>query len=518
MPRERLSMRQIKEVLRLKHQVGLTDRQIGRSCSLSHTTVAKYLKGAAQVGLGWPLPEEMDEAQLYGCLFGRTAPSLPPDRAPLPPMEVLHRELKRPGVTLQLLWQEYRASHADGYGYTQFCSHYRHWQKTLEVSLRQSYTAGEKTFVDWAGQTLPWTDLCTKQAHQAQLFIAVLGASNYTYAEAFPSQQLAHWIDAHLHTFAFFGGVSQLLVPDNLRTGVSRACYYEPQIHPTYAEMAAHYGVVVLPARPYAPRDKAKVESAVQYAQRRLLAPLRHLHFFSIGQINEALRPLLDDLNRAPFQKLPGSRRLLFEQLDQPALQPLPLDPYQLGHWRQAKVSIDYHLQVDWHYYSVPYLLVHQTVEVRLSVRMVEVFHQGRRVALHPRSDQRGGFTTEAGHRPKAHQKHLQWTPSRLIDWAEKLGPGCGQLVTTLLERKPHPEQGYRACLGIMRLAKDYDPIRLEAACQHALALDSCTYKTLASLLKTKRDQLPLPQTLSTPPPPAHDNVRGPHYYQPYTE
>lgn len=259
----------------------------------------------------------------------------------------------------------------------------------------------------------------------------MLGASNYTYAEAFPSQQLAHWIDAHLHTFAFFGGVSQLLVPDNLRTGVSRACYYEPQIHPTYAEMAAHYGVVVLPARPYAPRDKAKVESAVQYAQRRLLAPLRHLQFFSIGQINEALRPLLDDLNRAPFQKLPGSRRLLFEQLDQPALQPLPLDPYQLGHWRQAKVSIDYHLQVDWHYYSVPYLLVHQTVEVRLSVRMVEVFHQGRRVALHPRSDQRGGFTTEAGHRPKAHQKHLQWTPSRLIDWAEKLGPGCGQLVTT---------------------------------------------------------------------------------------
>ena len=516
MPRERLTMRKIKEILRLKHQAGLTQRQIARSCGLSHTAVSHYLERAEKAGLCWPLPEDLDEDQLHALLFETPLSTTPPSR-PLPTMDYLHQELKRKGGTLQLLWEEYRGVHPDGYGYTQFCEYYARWKKTVDLPLRQTYKAGEKTLVDWAGPTLPWHHLAQNRMAQAFLFIAVLGASNYTFAEAFPSQQLDHWIEAHLHAFEFFGGVSQMLAPDNVRTGVSRPCYYEPHLHPTYAEMAAHYGMVVLPTRPYAPRDKAKVESAVLYAERRILAALRDQTFFGVGQINAAIRPLLQQLNTHPFQKMSGSRQELFETLDKPALQPLPTSAYQLAHWRKAKVNIDYHVQVDWHYYSVPYTLVHQPVEVRLSARVVELFHKGRRVALHARSAQRGGFTTEPTHRPKAHQKHLEWTPSPLIHWAKTIGPFCGQLVSTILQRKPHPEQGYRSCLGIMRLAKDYGVERLEAACRRALALDSCSYKSVASLLKTKMDQQPLPPLQALPPPamPDHDNLRGAAYYQP---
>lgn len=515
MPRKRLSMRKIKEVLRLKHQAGLSNRQIARSCVLSHVTVSTYLERAAQAGLVWPLPESIDEDQLHALLFGPSAAEALPLR-PLPEMEYLHNELRRKGVTLQLLWEEYRANHPDGYGYTQFCTYYARWKETVEVSLRQTYKAGEKTFVDWAGPTIPWINTLEDRIEEASLFIAVLGASNYTFAEAFANQQLINWIEAHLQAFAFFGGVSQVLVPDNLRTGVHRACYYEPQLHPTYQEMAQHYGTVVIPARPYAPRDKAKAESAVQHAEHRILAVLRHQTFFGVGQINTAIRPLLQELNAHPFQKMAGSRQQLFEHLDRPALQPLPATAYQLAQWKKAQANIDYHLQVDWHSYSVPYTLVHQEIEVRLSARMVECFHRGRRVALHCRSFVRGGFTTDPAHRPKAHQKHLDWTPSRLIHWATTIGPNCGQVVTTILESKPHPEQGYRSCLGLMRLAKDYGSPRLEAACQRARALDSCSFTSLASILKTKLDQQPLPgtQVLTLPLVPDHANLRGAAYYQ----
>ena len=515
MPRERLSMRKIKEMLRLKHQAGLSNRQIGRSCGLSHTTVATYLARAEKAGLGWPLPDTLDEDQLHQQLFG-PASSAPPLGRPLPEMAYIHQQLKRKGVTRQLLWEEYRATHPDGYSYTQFCQHYRRWKKTLEVSLRQTYRAGEKTFVDWAGPTIPWINPAEDRMDQAVLFVAVLGASNYTFAQAFPNQQLPYWIEAHVQAFEFFGGVSQVLVPDNVRTGVSKPCYYEPQLHPTYEEMAAHYSTVVLPTRPYAPRDKAKVESAVLYAQRRLLAAVRDQTFFGVGSINQALRPLLIQLNDRPFQKMPGSRQTLFDTLEKDTLQPLPASRYQVAQWKKAKANIDYHVQVDWHCYSVPAALAQQTVEVRLTGGTVEIFHKGRRVALHARSRQKGGFTTDPAHRPKAHQKHLDWTPSRLINWAQTLGPQCAQVVTTILESKPHPEQGYRACLGLMRLAKGYGPERMEAVCQRALALDSCSYKSIASMLKTHKDQQPLPENdpIALPPVADHANVRGATYYQ----
>jgi len=506
-------MRKTTEILRLKYEAGLTNRQIACSCGVTHTTVANYLERVASAGLGWPLPEGLDEERLQELLFPDTG-GCAPSRV-LPDMEHIHKELRRKHVTLQLLWEEYRAEYPGGYGYTQFCEYYRRWKGRLEVTLRQVHPAGEKTFLDWAGRTLEWIDSQTGEVCAAFLFVAVLGASNYTYAEAFPDRQLAHWVDAHIHAFEFYGGVTRLLVPDNARTAVVKPCYYEPEIHSTYAELARFYGTAVLPTRTNAPRDKSKVESAVLHAERRILARLRDHRFFSVAEINAAIRRCLAELNQRPFQKMRGSRLGLFKELDQPALRPLPARRYELGEWRRAKVNIDYHVQVDWHLYSVPYTLTQQEVEVRLGTRTVEIFHKGRRVAVHRRSGARGRFTTDPAHRPKSHQKHLGWTPSRLIEWACTIGPLCGQAAAHLLESRPHPEQGYRACLGIMRLARGYGPERLEAACRRALALEVCTYKSIKSILATKMDQQPLPEDdAGTPVVSQHVNIRGESYYQ----
>lgn len=508
-------MRKTTEILRLKYGAGLTNRQIARSCGVTHTTVSSYLERVDKAGLGWPLPEELDEERLQALLFPDAAGDLRTSR-PLPDMERVHKELRRKHVTRQLLWEEYRVEHPEGYGYTQFCEYYNRWRAKLEVTLRQRHVAGEKTFVDWAGQTAKWTDPQTGQQQVAFLFVAVLGASNYTWAEAFPNQQLPHWIEAHIHAFEFYGGTTQLLVPDNTKTGVDKACYYEPEVNPTYEEMARHYGTAVLPTRTCAPRDKSKVESAVLHAERRILARLRDHTFFSIAGINTAIHRYLKELNLRPFQKMRGSRYELFKELDQPALRPLPARRYELGRWRKAKANIDYHVQVDWHFYSVPYTLTQQDVDVRLGARTVEILHKGRRVAAHLRSFVRGGFTTDPAHRPKSHQKHLRWTPGRLVEWARTIGPLCSQVVVQLLKDKPHPEQGYRACLGIMRLARGYGAERMEAACRRALALEVCTYKSIKSILQTKMDQQPVPGEDDAPTPmiPQHVNIRGETYYQ----
>jgi len=513
MAKRALSMRKAKEILRLKHEVGLTHRQIARSCQVSHVTVGKYLERAAAAGVGWPLPAELDEAQLQELLRGAERPAEEAKR-PLPAMAQVHRELRRPGVTLQLLWEEYRRAQPEGYAYTQFCAYYKRFRSQLEPSLRQTYKAGEKLFVDWAGQTIALVDPQTGQSRPAHLFVAVLGASNYTFAEAFENQQLPAWLQAHADAYAYCGGVPQLTVPDNTKTGVSRACRYEPDLNPSYQELAAHYGTVILPARAGEPTDKAKVETGVLQAEHRLLAALRDRRFFSLAELNQALRPLLEELNRRPFQKLAGSRQELFEQLDRPALRPLPAERYEPAEWRRAKVNIDYHVQVDWHLYSVPYPLVHREVEVRLTARTVELFHQGRRVAAHPRSAVRGAFTTDPAHRPKAHQQHLDWTPSRLIDWAGTVGPYCAQAVTHILETKPHPEQGYRACLGLLRLSRRYGPPRMEAACRRALERAVCSYRSIHSILATRLDQqaaaeLPLLDAAAL----VHPNLRGAEYY-----
>jgi transposase len=371
-------------------------------------------------------------------------------------------------------------------------------------------------FVDWAGLTIPLWDAPTGQSRPVHLFVAVLGASNYTFAAALENMRLPAWIEAHMQAWEFFGGVTRLTVPDNPKTAVTYACRYAPELTTSYQELAAHYGTVVLPARARNPQDKAKVEAAVQHAERRILAVLRDQRFFSLAELNAAIRRELHALNERPFQKLPGSRAALFAELDRPALLPLPTTRYELASWRQAKVNIDYHIQVDWHNYSVPYRLTHQTVEVRLSERTIEIFHRSQRVALHQRSHQSGGFTTDPAHRPKAHQRHLEWTPTRLIGWAQnQVGPQCAAAVSYILEHKPHPEQGYRSCLGLMRLSHQHGRSRLEQACQRALLLEVCSYPSIKSILESKLETQPAPATpVAAVALVTHDNLRGGHYYQ----
>jgi transposase len=507
-------MRKTREILRLKHELGLSNRQIAASLHLSHVCVANYLERASQAGLTWPLPDAITEDQLRELLF---ASARQPTDAPrhLPPMEQLHQQLRRKGVTLQLLWEEYRRDHPDGYAYTQFCEYYNRFRSQLEPALRQEYKAGERMFVDWAGLTIPLFSPTSTETRPAHLFVAVLGASNYSFVEAFENTRLPAWIEAHVHAWEFFGGVARLTVPDNTRTAVSQACRYEPELHATYQDLAAHYGTVILPARERKPQDKAKVEAGVQNTERRIVAALRDQRFFSLGELNQAIRPALKALNQRPFQKMEGTRASWFAQLDQPALLPLPAQRYELALWQKAKANIDYHVQIDWHNYSVPYRLTNQPVEVRLSERTVEIFHRGQRVALHPRSHQRGGFSTDPAHRPKSHQAHLEWSPARLIHWAQhQVGPHCAAAVRYILEHKPHPEQGYRSCLGLMRLARRHGIARLERACQRSLLLEVCSYRSIQSILDAHLEAQPLPKPPTEARPVTHENLRGDHYYR----
>lgn len=511
MAAERLSMRKIREVLRL-HALGLSRRNIGRSLGLCHNTAGAYLERAQKAGLSWTECQAMDDTTLEARLFPPAPPAGTP--RPLPEWATVQQELKKKGVTLQLLWLEYKAAHPDGYQYTQFATLYRTWKQSLDLVLRQEHKAGEKAFVDYAGQTLPVIDPQTGEIREAQLFVGVLGASNYTYAEATWTQSLPDWIASHTRMYAFFQGVPRLTIPDNLKSGVRHACYYEPDLNPTYLELARHYGTTVLPTRTAKPRDKAKVETAVQIAERWLLAPLRNHTFFSLSEVNDQLALLLAALNERPFQKLEGNRRLLFETLDRPALLSLPSQPYVFAQWKKARVNIDYHVEVERHYYSVPHALVRREVEVRLTATTVEILHGGQRVAAHARDHRVGGYTTEPAHRPKAHQKHLEWNPQRLVRWGEGVGPSTGALVQKILERKPHPEQGYRACLGLLRLGKQYSEARLEAACFRALRSGATSYRSVKSILEHGLDRLPLEdEAPELTLPDAHENVRGATYY-----
>jgi transposase len=510
----RLSMRKIKEVLRLKRQNGCSDTQIAVSCNIARSTVREYLRRAQGAGLTWPLEPDLDDTHLENLLFPVREAGICAERQ-MPSMGYLFRELKRKGVTLQLLWYEYKQVNPEGYQYSQFCHLYRQWVKKLDVTLRQEHRAGEKLFIDYAGQTFPIIDRSTGEITEAQIFIAALGASNYTFAEATVSQELPSWINSHVRAFEFFQGVAEILVPDNLKAGVSSPCRYEPDINPTYQDLAEHYEAVVIPARPGKARDKAKVESAVLVAERWILAALRNHTFFSLQELNKAICEKLPEFNNRKFQKLDTTRSKLFETIDKPALKPLPSRPYEYAEWKKARVNIDYHIEIYLHYYSVPYQLVKEQVDVRVTATTVEVLFKNRRVTSHKRSYQKGGFTTLKEHMPKSHQKYLQWTPSRIIRWAGENGPKTKKLVTRIMESRPHPEQGYRSCLGIMSLAKHYSPERLENACNRALIIKGFSYKSVKSILKNGLDQQPLlfDQRENTPPL-THDNIRGKHYYQ----
>lgn len=504
-------MRQIREVLRQKWALGLSNRQIATGCGISRPTVGEYLKRAERAGLSWPLPDGLDDTALEAKLFP-PAVTVPAGERAEPDWAAVHRELKRKGVTLTLLWDEYKAANPDGYQYSWFCEHYRAWLGKIDVVMRQDHRAGEKLFVDYAGQTVEIIDRDTGEVRQAQIFVGVLGASNYTFAEATLSQRLPDWIGSHVRAFAYFGAVPAIVVPDNLKSGVHRAHRYEPELNPTYAEMGHHYGVAIIPARSAKPRDKAKAENGVLVIE-RLLARLRKRTFFSLGELNAAIAELLEELNAKPFQKLPGSRKSLFETLERPAMRSLPLSAYEYAEWKKVRVNIDYHVAIDKHYYSVPYQLVKEELDARIAANTVELFYKGKRVASHRCSAHPGRHTTVTAHMPKAHRDYAEWTPERLVRWAEETGKATAKLVETILTSRPHPQHGFRACLGIMRLGKTYGEVRLEAASRRAVAIGACSYKSVESILKNGLDKKPLPATTIESPAIDHDNLRGPDYY-----
>jgi transposase len=505
-------MRKIKEVFRLHFEAGLSERQISNICLLGKGTVRRYLKRAEAAGLQWPLSPGLDDAVLEKQLFPpRPLPSVGP--RPQPDYATLHKELKKPNVTLQLLWEEYKQEHPDGYSYSRLSELYSEWSQRLDLVLRQEHGAGEKMFVDHAGQTVPVIDRLTGETRQAYVFVAVLGASNYTFAEATWTRGLRDWIGSHVRAFEFFQGCTRLVVPDNWKSGVKQPCYYEPELNPTYNDLAVHYGVGILPARPYHARDKAKVEAGVQVVQRWVLAALRKRQFFSLAELNQAIGELTGKLNQRPFRKLPGSRAELYGSLDLPMLRPLPVQPYVFAEWKRARVNIDYHVDLEHHYYSVPYQLVGKEVDLRFTASTIEILYQGKRVAAHARSNRPGKHTTVAEHRPKAHQKYLEWTPSRIIEWAGTMGPFTAQLAEKIMAERPHPEQGFRSCMGLIGLGRRYGKERLEAAAQRAIHLQAHSYKSVKSMLARGLDRQNCVEAMTLAPPVEHGNIRGAGYY-----
>lgn len=514
MAKSRLSVRKIKEVLRLKHTSALSKRQISLICNISRSTVTEYLGRADKAGIGWPLPQGLTDQDLEQRLFP-PQPAVGGSSRPLPDFEYLYRELKahkKFNLTLDLLWREYKEQHPDGYQYSQFCWLYRCWQKKLDYCMRQDHRGGEKLFVDYA-EGLTLVDPKTGDTVPTELFVAVWGASNYTYAEATLTQQLPDWIGSHVRAFSYFQCLPQIVVPDCLKGAVSRACRYEPELNPTYAEMAGHYGICVLPARPARPRDKAKVEAGVLVSKRWILAALRHRTFYSLTELNGAIEQLLERLNSRALRKLKKSRREIFDLFDRPHANPLPEKPYEYAEWRVASVNIDYHIELDRHYYSVPFRLIREKLDVRLTATTIEAFLKGERVAAHVRSFIPHRHTTLKEHMPPSHQKYLEWTPSRMVSWAKKIGPQTAELIEKIISSRVHPEHAYRSCLGILRLEKHYPKERLEKASRRALKFGALSFRSLRSILSTGLDRLDNDQTESHTTPSAHENIRGSHYY-----
>ncbi|RYZ67902.1 MAG: IS21 family transposase [Proteobacteria bacterium] len=516
-------MRKVREVLRLHFEAGCTQREIRASTGLSKGSVSEYLKRAREAGLAWETARAMGDAEVEAALFRDVGRNEPLGRSPID-FAWVHTELSKTGVTLQLLVSEYqeaavaRQNGTRPYQYSQFCDLYTAWRKTLSYSMRQVHRAGERLFVDYSGKRPSVVDAATGELVPVELFVAVLGASNYTYAEATRSQQKADFVASTIRALEYFGGVPEIVVPDQLRSAVSGPDRYDPELNPTYLELAQHYGFAVVPARPRKPRDKAKVEGGVLVAQRWILACLRHRTFFSLDALNEAIAELLEKLNARPFQKLEGCRSSAFVELDKPALKPLPGRRYERAEWKKGKVHIDYHVDFEGRFYSVPCALVGAHVEVRATTSMVEILFRGARVASHVRSYGRlGTQVTSDAHRPKKHSDYGDWPPERMLAWAGSIGPSVRLVVEKIFARYPRPELGYRPFLALTRDAKTFGPERLDAACARGLALAGSygpTRKTIHAILVRNLDSAPLPDAeIPDGPRPLHDNIRGPDYF-----
>jgi transposase len=519
-------MRQIKEVLRLRHQAKLSQRQVALTVGLGKSSVADYVARAERAQLDWEKINSLSEQELEQLLFHQLGRHEPAGRAPID-LAWVRREMRRSGVTLQLLWNEY----AEGasaqrpavlpYQYSQFCDAYARHRRTLKPVMRQEHRAGEKLFVDYSGVRPHIIDPLTGETIDVELYVAVMGASNYTYVEATRSQQLPDFVGATTRALEYLGGVPQIIMPDQLRSAVSRPCLYEPEINATFAEMSRHYGCAIVPARPRKPRDKAKVEVGVQIAQRWILACLRNRMFFSLDELNIAISELCERLNARPLSKRTESRSELFETVDRPAMTTVPASRYVLGQWRlDVGVPPDYLVNFDNRLYSVPSALIGQRVDIRATVTTVEVFHKHQRVASHIRSY---GLKTKpivaAEHRPRSHREYGEWPPERFVSWARSVGPNVGELIETMLSSERHPELRYRSALGVIRLAKSYGSERADAACQRAVAIHSPSYRSVQTILKHGLDRSPLPtegdatQPSAASKTPPHEHVRGAEYF-----
>lgn len=510
MAQERLPMRKIRDVLRLKAS-GLGKRKIAASLGISATAAGECLQRARRAGIGWPLPDDLTDDRLESQLYPPPE-AMPADQRPQPDWAAIHRELRRKGVTLQLLWEEHRAQHPNGYGYSRFCDLYRAFDKRLSPTMRQHHVAGERLFVDYAGTTMEVIDGLTGEVLKAELFVAVLGASSYTWAEATWTQTLPDWLGSHTRAYAFFGGVPATTVSDNLRSGISKACFYEPTVNRSYAEMAAHYETTIVPARPYKPRDKAKVEVGVQIATRWIIAKLRKRTFFSLAELNAAIAVEVAALNARVTRHLGASREALFDNIEKPALKKLPAEPYVYAEWKECKLGLDYHVEVEKHYYSAPHQLLHEKLWVRMTARTVEVFLHGKRVAAHVRNSSNRKHTTIREHMPSSHRRYADWTPESLKRRAGEIGPKTSALVDVVLRSRTHPEQGFRSCIGILRFAKTHGPDRLEAACARALEIGAHSYTSVKSILKNNLDRR-RPAAATDGPEIVHPNIRGPRYF-----
>ena len=510
MAKQRLPMRKIRDVLRLGAD-GLSNRQIAASLNIGATAAGEVLRRARAIGLGWPLPDDLRDDALEARLYP-APPVVPHGQRPLPDWPTVHRELHRKGVTLQLLWQEHRAVHANGHAYSRFCDLYRDWAGRLSPTMRQVHVAGEKVFVDYAGTTMDVIDGATGEVHACQLFVATLGASSYTYAEATATQALPDWLASHTRALAFFGGVPAMMVSDNLKSGITKACFYEPAVNRSYAEMAAHYGTAIVPARPYKPRDKAKVEAAVLLATRWIVAKLRNRQFFSLSELNDAIRGCVSELNTRVSRHLGASRQALYDGHERQAMKRLPVEPYVYAEWKQCRAGLDYHVVVDGHFYSVPCQLLREKLWARMTARTIEVFHGSTRVAAHGRSSSTRRHTTVREHMPASQQRYGDWTPARIQRKADEIGPKTSALIEIILREKTHPEQGFRSCMGILRHATAFGIERLEAACGRALEIGARSYTSVTSILKTNLDRQ-RPASATDGSAIVHVNIRGPRYF-----
>jgi transposase len=523
MSRKRIRMEKIRTIIRYSETTQLSERQIARALNVSRTAVSRYVQAFRASGLRLDELEGLPDSQVMARLEGT-------DRRPKSPRYTqlctrfpgFVKELRKKGVTLELLWEEYLQECPDGYQYSQFCYHFHTWRRADSISMHIEHKAGDKMFVDYAGEKLAYTDPASGKEHPVEVFVAILGASELTYVEASESQQKLEWIRSNERALWYFEGVPQALVPDSLKSAVTDADPYEPGINPAFDDFAAHYGLVIVPARVRKARDKALVENAVRLTCQRIYAPLRNRSFSSLGQLNEAIWELLEQHNDRPFQRLPISRRQLFEEIERSALRPLPVERYPIKSTQLATIRYHYHVELteDRHYYSVPYYLRVESgkkktqVKIVYDERVVAIYYDNVRIAQHLRDRTRNGYTTLEEHMPPRHRWYAKWTPERFMSWARSLGDAVEEAVRHVLDSRPYPQQAYNTCMGILNLEKEYGAHRLNKACRRALSFGMCSYRRIHNILKQGLEEDHQPELeLQHQRWTVHENVRGSGYY-----